>query len=66
VELDIKMREKREVDGVVQDYFRTIGKGEIKKVEDQNFSILEVKKGGAEIKTLLDAGTKLFCTIIKK
>lgn len=66
VELDIKVREKREVDGVAQEYFRTVGKGEVEKVEDQNFSILEVKKGGADIKALLDAGTKLFCTIIKK
>ena len=66
VKLDIKIKEQRELDGEMSTYYRTIGQGSIKKVEDRNFSLLEVDKGGKEIKELLDKGTKLYCTFIKE
>ncbi len=41
----------------------TIGKGKIVEVEGENFSILSVKKGGSEIKELMDKGETLYCRI---
>lgn len=60
--LDIKTREEREADGVLQTYYRTVGQAEVEKVEDDNFSIVAVKEGNEAIKTLLDSGKKLYCT----
>lgn len=60
--LDIKMKEEREVDGQMQTYYRTVGQGTVDKVEDDNFSIVEVTDGEEEVKKLLDSGKKLYCT----
>lgn len=42
-----------------------VGEGEIEEVEDENFSILKVKKGGDDIKGLLESGTTLYCRMLK-
>lgn len=60
--LDIKMKEEREVDGQMQTYYRTVGQGTVDKVEDDNFSIVEVTDGEEEVKKLMDSGKKLYCT----
>jgi len=39
----------------------TVGKGKIADIEGNDFSVLSVKKGGAEIKELLDSGKTLYC-----
>lgn len=39
----------------------TVGVGVVIKVEDQNFSVLEVDEGGKEIATALSSGLSLFC-----
>ena len=60
--LDIKIKDTREADGVAQTYYRTIGQGEVEKVEDDNFSILNVTEGQEDVKKRLDGGQKLYCT----
>jgi hypothetical protein len=60
--LDVKIKEEREADGVVQTYYRTVAQVEVEKVEDDNFSIVAVKDGNEEVKKLLDSGKKLYCT----
>lgn len=60
--LDIKLKEEREVDGQMQTYYRTVGQGSVDKVEDDNFSIVEVTDGEEEVKKLIDSGKKLYCT----
>ena len=60
--LDIKLQEVREADGQSVIYYRTVGQGEVEKVEDDNFSLLTIKDGEQEIKSLLDAGKKLYCS----
>lgn len=61
--LDIKIKETRPMDdGNQQTYYRTIGTGTVEKVEDQNFSILNVDTGEKEVKSRLDGGAKLYCT----
>lgn len=66
VKLDIKVKDQREIDGEVSTYYRTVGQGSVKKVEDRNFSLLEVDKGGKEIKEMLDKGVKLYCSFVKE
>lgn len=60
--LDVKIKDQREVEGVLQTYYRTVGQAEVEKVEDDNFSIVNLASGEEEVKKLLDEGKKLFCT----
>ena len=38
-----------------------IGKGKISEIQGENFSILEINEGAAEIATQIQKGTKIFC-----
>ncbi len=62
MKLDVKIKEEIEVEGEKQVYYKTIGTAEVSKVEDVNFSIIDIKDGGDEIKKYFDNGTKMFCT----
>ncbi|NBA85013.1 hypothetical protein GVN16_04540 [Emticicia sp. CRIBPO] len=42
-----------------------LGEGEVKKVEDDNFSTIEINKGGDVIMTSVQEKKKLFCRLIK-
>ncbi len=45
--------------------FFQVGIGDVVEVEDENFSIVQVRKGGKEIKALLDAEKKLYCKFLR-
>jgi len=44
--------------------FFPIGIGEVVEVEDENFSVLQIKDGGKEIKALLDSEKKMYCKFV--
>jgi hypothetical protein len=56
-------KEMKEVNGKMLERTKEIGSGKIKKVEDANFSVCKVSKGGQAIKQKLDGGNTLFIKI---
>ena len=60
---------KKEVEKVGEKSFERyvpVGLGDIQNVEDENFSVIQVRKGGKKIKALLDAQTDLVCKFLRK
>jgi hypothetical protein len=61
-EVEFKIIEERTVEGEILTYYKTIGTGEIDKIEGKNFSLISIKKGGKKIATLIQSGQKIVCS----
>lgn len=61
-EVEFKIMEERVVEGETLTYYKTIGTGKIDKVEDKNFSLVSIKKGGKELVTLIQSSQKIICS----
>lgn len=55
--------EEEEVDGEKLQRKEVIGYGEIKEIEDKNFSQVDVKKGRDRVAEALEKGKKVYCKI---
>ncbi len=64
--LEVYFNETLEVEGEQMQRPVALGSGKVVKVENDNFSQLEVEEGNKEIKEKLDAGMKLFCKKISQ
>ena len=60
-DIEFKILEMREIEGEEMQYYKTIATGEVDKIEDANFSLVEVKKGGSELLSYQKKGIKVFC-----
>lgn len=61
--LEIFYMEEEEVDGEKLQRKEVIGYGEIKEIEDKNFSQVDVKKGRDRVAEALEKGKKVYCKI---
>jgi len=64
--IEFKVMEEKEIEGETIAHYKTIGVGKVIKVEDKNFSLVDVKIKAKDILTTYNAGTKILCERIIK